>query len=680
MDHTHGHEHHGGGHSHDHGHGHSHGHGTGEYYLNQLLTVFICGAFGVVAILLYQTLAVGKDGQPTGMITKLLAPQFRFPVLLGGLGLLFVVAFRGVLLWRSAGAAHSHDHHHHHHGHDHKPGEKCDRPDHKHEHCDEPGHVHDASCGHGHDHGDHSAADHEHGAVYWRVILLGFPIFLFLMGVPSRGFSDEWIRARVGESELQATKQEAKVTVEKAQPVDATGRVPQFDLMTLGVYLKNGEEAATSLVGTRIDLKGQFIPVEGGDKEFRLVDLQTTCCATDAKPLTAKCLAGEASKFSVFAKRRDYPVVHVNGIVSEIEKSPSTGEPRAVLYIDTLGSVTSDEASVGETPSKTAQKINDFVIAFVCVLWQAMPFIVLGAVVAGILEEVLPQEAIGKLLPTNPFFAVLIGGALGLIFPMCECGIVVVMRRLLRKGLPLSCCVAYMLAGPIVNLIVLFSTYIAFAGYDVGSGADKTSLGWPMVFLRGGMGFLVACVTGYVVHLLAKGSPTSLLTDSALPTKGSEAAEGTDKPARKSLSERLDNITSTALGDFLDIMAFLIIGSLIAAFIHSKPEWTTEIQSLSLSQPLLAIPAMMLLAVLLCLCSEADAFLAAGFSGAAVSARLGFLVLGPMFDLKLLVMFTRVFRARLILTIVACTVIQVFVYCLILHQFYNPVVGGSAAP
>ena len=328
-------------------------------------------------------------------------------------------------------------------------------------------------------------------------------------------------------------------------------------------------------------------------------------------------------------------------------------------------------------PSVTAETINDFVLCFAGIVWEAMPFIVLGALVAGILEDVLPQEAVAKLLPKNVVLAIMIGGALGLVFPMCECGIVVVMRRLLRKGLPLSVCIAYMLAGPIVNVIVLFSTYVAFVAYKVGE--DQTSLGVPMVLLRGGMGFVVACVTGFVVHLVSKGSPTGLLTASALPPKSALSMADGETPAKKTLGQRLNNITSTALGDFLDIMAFLIIGSLLAAFIKTNPAWIKAIQDVSVNQPLLAIPAMMGLAVLLCLCSEADAFLAAGFTGMSVSARLGFLVLGPMLDLKLLVMYTRVFRPKLILTLVICTVVQIMAYCYLVHMLYNPTAGGGTA-
>ena len=90
---------------------------------------------------------------------------------------------------------------------------------------------------------------------------------------------------------------------------------------------------------------------------------------------------------------------------------------------------------------------------------------------------------------------------------------------------------------------------------------------------------------------------------------------------------------------------------------------------------------MMGMAVLMCLCSEADAFVAASFTTMQGSGKLAFLVLGPMLDLKLLLMYTRVFRRRLILTIAICVFVQVFVYTLVVHYFgpniNPPVVAAS---
>ena len=154
------------------------------------------------------------------------------------------------------------------------------------------------------------------------------------------------------------------------------------------------------------------------------------------------------------------------------------------------------------------KEILDFILTFSSILWEALPFIVLGAVVAGILEELLPQQLITRILPKQVLPAVVIGALLGLAFPMCECGIVVVMRRLLRKGLPLSCCIAYMLAGPIINAIVIFSTWVAFYPHGIAP---------EVVALRVGLGFLVAVATGLVVQVQYRKYGNALLTAVAAP-------------------------------------------------------------------------------------------------------------------------------------------------------------------
>ena len=322
--------------------------------------------------------------------------------------------------------------------------------------------------------------------------------------------------------------------------------------------------------------------------------------------------------------------------------------------------------------------VQDFVLNFSSILWEALPFIVLGAIIAGILEELLPQTLITRLMPKAALPAVMIGGALGLIFPMCECGIVVVMRRLLRKGLPLSCCVSYMLAGPIVNVIVLFSTYVALDPH----------YGWPAVALRAGMGYSIACVTGLVVHTLHRRTGTAaLLKEASLPPPSPKSISLTviDGPAdeevapKKSWLKRLDNISATTLHDFMDITVFLTLGALLAAFakVVVTPE---DIQTLTREAPFLAIPAMMVLAVVLCLCSEADAFVAASFTEMSLSSKMAFLVLGPMLDLKLLLMYTRVFRWKLIATIVTCTVSLTLITSIVLHQVYDPLPFTAGGP
>ncbi|MCS7271342.1 MAG: permease [Gemmataceae bacterium] len=310
----------------------------------------------------------------------------------------------------------------------------------------------------------------------------------------------------------------------------------------------------------------------------------------------------------------------------------------------------------------------DFLLTFSAILWEAMPFIVIGALVAGVLEEFLPQQFITRVLPSQLLPSVMMGAVLGLIFPMCECGIVVVMRRLLRKGLPLACCVAYLLAGPIINLVVIFSTWFAFRDHKIGP---------EMVGLRCGLGFLTAVITALIVHRQYRKYGNSLLTPLAYPGRSTELStpptgDNTHSAGlpRRSLFRRLSNISATALHDFVDITVFLILGAVLAA-VAKQYVAPDEVERISRETPLLVIGGMMLLAALMCLCSEADAFVAASFTNLHISGKLAFLVYGPMVDIKLMMMYTRIFRPRLIVTILTAVTVQVFVYTGLVHLVYR---------
>jgi uncharacterized membrane protein YraQ (UPF0718 family) len=338
------------------------------------------------------------------------------------------------------------------------------------------------------------------------------------------------------------------------------------------------------------------------------------------------------------------------------------------------------------------EKVTNFILIFTSILYEAMPFIVLGVVIAGILEELVPQRVVARFIPRSRFLAILIGGLLGLLFPMCECGIIPVMRRLLRKGVPLSCCTAYLLAGPIINVVVMLSTYVAFAPMQ-GATDSRGQLtyqmgGWWMMGMRMGLGYLVAVGTSLIVEWQHRRYGNKLLAPLAIPLSQAEPDEDEDNgPAkRRGWFARLGNISETALHDFVDITVFLILGAALAALTRQLLSHD-QIENLSRGYPVMGILLMMGLAIVLCLCSEADAFVAASFISLRPAAKVAFLVLGPMLDFKLYFMYTRVFRPRLIWTIIVSVVMQVFVYSVITHyvwEHYAPLLmsapPASASP
>src|SRR5258708_31640105 len=144
--------------------------------------------------------------------------------------------------------------------------------------------------------------------------------------------------------------------------------------------------------------------------------------------------------------------------------------------------------------------------SYLALALEGLPFVLVGAVVSGVIAAFVPSRVITRFLPKNHLLANLMSGLLGLIFPVCECGVVPVVRRLLDKGLPLSCGITYMLASPIVNPLVAISTYAAFRAQQPGLNTGIRLLS----------GYLVAVILGLAVSRL---DPARLFGRQAIPTR-----------------------------------------------------------------------------------------------------------------------------------------------------------------
>lgn len=276
---------------------------------------------------------------------------------------------------------------------------------------------------------------------------------------------------------------------------------------------------------------------------------------------------------------------------------------------------------------------QDFSYAFLSVLLEGVPFILLGTILSGIIDQFLPSRVMIRFLPRNVFLGVCVSAAMGLVFPMCECGIVPVIRRLIGKGLPVANAVAYMLAAPIVNPIVALSTYAAFRGQDAAT----------FTALRLGVGFVVAVIVALAVHNL----PLSAVLRAGI-IKGTEGKPDHDhhNPSARPV-ERVGGALRVAVTDFLDVMVFFILGVAVSS-VFSTSVNQAVIQPLALND-WIATFSLMGLAAVLSLCSTSDAFIAATFVAFPAVSKLAFLVFGPMMDLKLLFIYSAVFRKRFVL-------------------------------
>jgi uncharacterized protein len=274
---------------------------------------------------------------------------------------------------------------------------------------------------------------------------------------------------------------------------------------------------------------------------------------------------------------------------------------------------------------------------FVAVCTQAMPFLVVGVLISGAIAAFVSGSALRKVLPRRAALAVPVAGVAGVALPTCECAAVPVARRLIVQGAPSSVALAFMLAAPAVNPVVLVATAVAFPAEP------------RMVLARFAGSMATAVVTGWLWARFGK-------------------AEWFAERALRSLPEadgrsRWLVFAETARHDLVDAGGFLVVGGLTSAVLNVvvPRAWINTLGD----QIVLGILVMAVLAVVLALCSEADAFVAASLASLPLLPRLVFLVVGPTIDVKLFTLqagtFGRAFAIRFaplsLVVSIACAVV-----------------------
>jgi uncharacterized membrane protein YraQ (UPF0718 family) len=278
-----------------------------------------------------------------------------------------------------------------------------------------------------------------------------------------------------------------------------------------------------------------------------------------------------------------------------------------------------------------------FTTIFLGIFIEAAPFLLLGTLASGLVEVYVNQEQLHRLIPRDPLRGALAGALLGLFFPVCECGVVPLTRRLFHKGLPLSVGVTFLLAAPVMNPIVIASTLAAF-----GVG--------PVLWLRLGLTLVIAVATGLVFAV--ERHPERLLRPAAWAPIGGASGLGPAQPPAAALDAppaaqkgRMTRALTVAVDEFFEMGRYLVVGALLAALMQTIVPQSTL---LTLSAgPVISVLTLIGLAVVLSICSTVDAFIALSFAGTFTTGSLAaFLVFGPMVDIKSTLMFLSVFKRR----------------------------------
>jgi uncharacterized membrane protein YraQ (UPF0718 family) len=263
--------------------------------------------------------------------------------------------------------------------------------------------------------------------------------------------------------------------------------------------------------------------------------------------------------------------------------------------------------------------VANWATVFVAIALQAVPFLALGVTISAAIAAFVPPTLLPQLLPKRRATAVPVAALAGAVLPGCECGSVPIARRLIDRGTPAAAALAFLLAAPAINPVVLVATAVAFPGRP------------EMVAARFAASLLAAVAVGWCWLRIGRG-------DLLLGRRRAHEHEGT----------RGEVFVATASHDFLSAGGFLIIGAAAAATLQTVVP-RSLLDGLAGTGPG-AVVALGLLAVAMAICSEADAFVAASLKQFSPSAQLAFMVVGPMVDLKLVALqagtFGRAFALR----------------------------------
>lgn len=298
-----------------------------------------------------------------------------------------------------------------------------------------------------------------------------------------------------------------------------------------------------------------------------------------------------------------------------------------------------------------APELQNMSTIFLSIFIEGLPFILMGVLISSLIHVYVNEEMIWRWVPKNPVLSIPMATFMGILLPICECGIVPVARRLVQKGLPSYVAFTFLLSAPIINPVTIASTYLAFGD------------SWEMVSLRLCMAAGIAAAMGFLFLLFF--SKTNVIREQEKQV--AEKEEHSDKHSHshgQTCSDhdhdhshtggKLSHSLYHAIFEFIDMGKYFVAGALIAAFFQTFIGMSA-IKNFTENEGV-AIIVMMALAFGLSICSSADAFVAASFRTAmGTGPLLGFLVYGPMMDLKNLLMMVGSFRLSVVLFFVGGT-------------------------
>ena len=288
--------------------------------------------------------------------------------------------------------------------------------------------------------------------------------------------------------------------------------------------------------------------------------------------------------------------------------------------------------------------IKNISIIFISIFFESLPFLLLGALISSIIETFISDETMSKIIPKNKILGSIVGVLLGFFLPACDCAVIPVSKRLLKKKVPINVAVSFMLASPIINPVVLLSTYYAFY---------KTN---PQIFWsRLIFGIVISLVIGTIIGLIFNKKEVITNNISECDCHNHE---------HKNIKSTILDIFKHTSYDFFEVVKYLMFGALIASIVQVTLPRNLLIEFNS--NKALSIIILMLFAYLISLCSTSDSFVGKSLlTSFTTSSVVAYLLLGPMIDIKNTIVLLGNYKKSFVITLISLIFITIFIISLV---------------
>lgn len=290
--------------------------------------------------------------------------------------------------------------------------------------------------------------------------------------------------------------------------------------------------------------------------------------------------------------------------------------------------------------------IKNISIIFTSIFFESLPFLLLGSLISSVIETYISNETLSKLIPKNKVIGSIVGIILGFFLPACDCAVISVSKRLIKKKVPLNTAVSFMLASPIINPVVLLSTYYAFY---------KTN---PEIFYyRIIFGIIIALIIGIIIGITYK-DKTIIINDDNCDCHISNE--------KHTIKNDFKHIIKHATIDLFEVVKYLILGALIASLFQVIIP--RDVLQTFRESKILSILVLMLFAYLISLCSTSDSFVGKTFiQSFTKESVIAYLLLGPMIDIKNTIVLLGNFKKSFVITLISLIFITIFIFSLVVR-------------